>query len=314
VRTKSWLTPVPPTVAIEIASRRVSIVEVSWSEGDRPAVTRQVSESFRAGAVAPALTGLNIVDPGEVSSAIERALARAEMGVPSRVALVVPDSIARVSLITLEEVPSRAADLEQVIRWQLKKATPFSLDDAQVSHFIVSSDGAATTMAAVVARRDVVSEYEATVGHLGIQPGVVDLASLNVMNVVIGSGTIPSGDWLLVHRADESTTLAILRGRSLMLYRHRMRVDDESLGLLVHQTAMYHEDRLGGSGFARVWVSGGGHDIESVRLQTSERLGMPVESVDIRDTALVASGADIPVDTLDSLAAPVGALIRDHVT
>jgi len=45
------------------------------------------------------------------------------------------------------------------------------------------------------------------------------------MNTVIGAGAAPDGDWLLVHLASEATSLAILRGRSLMFYRHRTAID-----------------------------------------------------------------------------------------
>ncbi len=71
-----------------------------------------------------------------------------------------PDSVARVSLLNFEQLPGRASDLDQLIRWQLRKATPFPLDDAQVSHFKASADGGATTLAAVIARKDVIAQYE----------------------------------------------------------------------------------------------------------------------------------------------------------
>ena len=94
-------------------------------------------------------------------------------------------------------------------------------------------------MAGVVSRRDVVAEYEAVAAAVGIHAGIVDLASFNVMNAIVGVGGQVAGDWLLVHLAAEATTLAILRGDQLMFYRHRTAVDEEPLGALVHQTAMY---------------------------------------------------------------------------
>ncbi len=59
-------------------------------------------------------------------------------------------------------MPARPADLDQLIRWQLKKATPFPIEDAQVE--LISSPTRrrpGTTLAAVVARRDVIAQYEA---------------------------------------------------------------------------------------------------------------------------------------------------------
>jgi hypothetical protein len=194
----------------------------------------------------------------------------------------------------------------------LRKATPFPIDDAQVTHFTASTQAAATIVAAVVARREVVSEYEQAAASAGIHAGLVDLASFNVMNAAIGSGLAPAEDWLLVHRLPEATTLAILRGKDLLFYRHRTTVDDEPLGALVHQTAMYHEDRLGGGGFTRVIVSGGSADVDAARDEIRSRFDVQVATLDIRSAAGLGDRIDASQDVLDALAAPVGILIREQ--
>ncbi len=310
-RRNSWWTAAPPNVAIEIASHRVTVAALSGS-GTSALITHQASEMLPAGAVVPAATGVNIPDTDAVADALRRALERAGLGSVRRAAMVVPDSIARVSLLLLEQVPPRAADLEQLVRWQVGKATPFPLDDAQLTHFVANTDGSITTIAAIVARRDVVSQYEAVAGAAGIHAGIVDLASLNVMNGVIAAGGSADGDWLLVHLASESTTLAILRGGQLMFYRHRASIDDEPLRALVHQTAMYHEDRLGGSRFARVWLCGIGSGVDDARRQISGRLGVPVQSVDVRPAIGGIDRMTASLEALDALAAPVGILLRER--
>jgi Tfp pilus assembly PilM family ATPase len=306
----TWTTAAPPLVAIEISSQRVTVVQVTRSAG-KVAVASLASEPLPAGALTPALTGTNIVQRDVVVAAAKRALDRAGLGSTRRAALVVPDSIARVSLVPLEHVPAKAQDLDQLLRWQLKRSMPFPLEEAQVSHFTASTEGTITTMATVVARRDVVSEYEAIAGALGIHAGIVDLASFNVMNAIIAAGGDGAGDGLLVHLAPEATTLAILRGGSLLFYRHRG-ADEEPLGALVHQTAMYHEDRLGGGAFARVWLCGGRAVSAEARDQISGRLGVPIESVDVRPAATLAGQSVAAPDLLDALVAPVGALLVER--
>jgi len=313
-RSSGFLAPVPPTVAIEIARRRVTVVELGGSRGG-PVVSTYASEPLDDGLVTPGLAAPNIPDPKPVADALERALARAGLRSASRAALVIPDSVARVSLVSFEKLPARAADLDQLVRWQLKKATPFPIDDAQVTHFPAHSAAGSVTLAAVAARTDVIAQYEAVTDAAGVRAGIVDLASLNVMNAIIGAGAAPPGDWLLVHLAAEGTTLAILRGSDLLFYRHRMAVEDETLAALVHQTAMYHEDRLGTSQFTRVWLSGaslGAADGEQARREISERLGIQAEAVDIRPAASLGSRVTASPDVLDSLAAPVGVLLRER--
>ena len=310
-RRSSWLASPPPTVAIEIASHRVTVAALAGS-GASALITHQASETLPEGAVVPAASGVNIPDVGLVADSLRRAIERAGLGSVRRAAMVVPDSIARVSLLLLEQVPARPADLDQLVRWQVSKATPFSIEDTQISHFVANTDGSITTIAAVMARRDVIAQYEAVAQAAGIHGGLVDLASLNVMNGVIGAGGAADGDWLLVHLASESTTLAILRGDQLMFYRHRAAVDDEPLRALVHQTAMYHEDRLGGSRFARVWLCGIGSGADDARRQISGRLGVPVQSVDVRPAIGGAERMTASLEALDALAAPVGMLIRER--
>jgi Tfp pilus assembly PilM family ATPase len=298
-------------VAIEIASRRVTVVSVERSDAG-PVVSGQATEALPEGAVVPALAAGNLRLPDAVTEALARALDRAGLGSARRAALVVPDSVARVSLLTLDDLPSRPDDLDRFMRWQLRKSTPFAIEEAQVSYFPAGGSGRPATMAGVVARRDVVAEYEAIPAALGIHAGIVDLASFNVMNAIIGVGGEVPGDWLLVHLAAEATSLAIVRGHQLMFYRHRTAVDEESLGSLVHQTAMYHEDRLGGGGFARVWLSGGGPATDAARAEVSARLNVSVGTFDIASAAGVRDRGGSTTDLADTLAAPVGILIRER--
>jgi Tfp pilus assembly PilM family ATPase len=310
----SWLTAVPPKVAIEIASGRVTVVELG-RVGGTAAVTGYATEPLDPDAVVPTLSGVNIRDVSVVADTVRRAFDRAGLGSVSRAALVVPDGVARVTLLNFEQLPARSEDLEKLIRWQLRKATPFPMDEAQISWFLGHRVGSSNGVVVTVARRDVMTQYEAVADALGVHAGIVDLASFNVMNAVIGAGGAPASDWLLVTTAAEATTLLIGRGEDLMFYRHRAAVDEEPLSALVHQTAMYHEDRLGGSRFSRVWLCGAGlaRQADQVRREISERLGVPAETVDTRPAAGLPDRVSASVEVLDTLAAPVGVLLRDLV-
>jgi Tfp pilus assembly PilM family ATPase len=313
-RSGSLLSAPPPAAAIEIAAGRISVAEVG-SGADGLTVNGFASEPLPESAVTPSLTGVNIADPAAVTAALKRAYERAGIRAPRRAALIVPDSVARLTLLTFEELPPKAADADQLIRWQIRKATPFPLEDAQVTHVVTHQAPGATTVAAIVARRDVIAQYEQVVTPLGILPGIVDLASLNVVNAVLAGGAAPAGDWLLVSVARESTALAIVRSGQLMFYRLRLSIDDEPLGALVHQTSMYHQDRLGGGTFARVWLcgaawaDGGG---ETIRREISDRLGVQAEPVDVRVAATMRDRIGVSPDVLDAMAAPMGVLLRER--
>jgi Tfp pilus assembly PilM family ATPase len=308
-RRSTSLAAAPPSLAVEIASRRITVLEMGRSAGG-PVVTAHGSEPLPPGAVTPALTGTNIAQVPVVATALRKALERAGLKAARRAALIVPDSVARVSLLTFEQVPQKSADLDQLVKWQLKKHAPFPIEEAQVCHFRAYTGDTGTVIGAVCSRRDVIAQYEAVTDAVGMHAGVVDLASMNVMNAIMAAGAAPQTDWLLVCLAPEGTALAILRGSQLMFYRHRTAVDSEPLTSLVHQTAMYHEDRLGGSRFSRVWIAGGAS--EAARQDVSARLGVPVESVDIRPAASLQDREPATPELLDALAAGVGILLRER--
>lgn len=303
-----------PSIGVEFAARRVTVVSVSL--GGPPAVVLgHATEPLPEGALTPALNALNVHDRAAVSSALKRGFER--LGVrPKRVGVVLADSVARVSLVRFDKVPARASDLEHLVRWQVRKAAPFRLEDAQIAY----SAGAAHAeggreFVVTLARRDVIEEYEQVCADAGAHAGLVDLATFNLINVVTAAmRPAPSGDWLLVHCTPEYSTLAIVRGTDLIFFRSRPNEGDEGLTDLVHQTAMYHEDRLGGGGIPRVILVGvaaaGSNRADEVRRALQERMGVPVEAIDPRGAAALRDRISASQELLDLLAPPLGLLLR----
>src|SRR5262249_22110292 len=120
-----------PTAAVEIAAGRVSAATIEW-RGKQAVVGAYATELLPAGALVPSLHGADVHDRRTVLGALTRALER--VGRPRRVGLVVPDVTAKVSLVKFERVPPRAQDLDQLVRWQVRKTAPFPIDEAQVSY------------------------------------------------------------------------------------------------------------------------------------------------------------------------------------
>jgi hypothetical protein len=172
---------------------------------------------------------------------------------------------------------------------------------------------------ALLARRDVVESYERACEAAGAYPGIVDLASMNLMNAVLATqGAAPSSaDWLLVHVAPEYSTLAVVRGDDLIFFRTRPSEQDDDLADMVHQTAMYHEDRLGGGGFSRVVLAGastrGADAAERLRRQLEERVGTRVDVLDFRGAVALRDRIAAAPELLDSLAPAIGVLLREQV-
>ncbi|HZP47986.1 MAG TPA: pilus assembly protein PilM [Vicinamibacterales bacterium] len=299
-----------PATAVEIAANRVSAATIE-QRGGQPVVSAYAIEPLPDGALVPSLTTINTHNRTQVATALARVLDK--VGRPRRIGLLIPDQVARVSIVRFEKVPGRAHDLEQLIRWQVKKAAPFPIEEAQVSHVpgIVAPDGHDFVVS--VARRAVVEEYEALVAEHGAHPGIVDLSSFNVVNAVLGAANPPAADWLLVDVAADSASILIVRGGHVIFFRNRAADADGSLADLVHQSAMYYEDRLQGAGFTRVMLAGAGTiDADQARRSLEERLTTRVEAVDPRQAASLADRIAAAPQLLDALSPLVGLLLRDR--
>jgi len=306
-----------PAAAVEIAATRVSGASLEW-RGRQAAVTAHALETLPEGALVSSLTAANIVDRAAVAGALGRVLER--IGRPRRIALVIPDPVAKVSLISFERVPERQQDLDELVRWQVRKSAPFPIEDAQVSYVAGRQSPDGHEFVVSLARRDVIVEYEQLAAAEGAHAGIVDLATFNVINAVLApssAGSGIAGDWLLVNVAPDYVTLAILRGPHLLFFRNRAAETDGTLADLVHQTAMYYEDRLGGGGFERVLLAGAGGggarragDVELVRRSLQQRLEATVDTVDPRAAVTLTDRISAGPEFLDTLAPLVGVLLR----
>jgi Tfp pilus assembly PilM family ATPase len=315
-----------PGVAVELNARYISAASIEH-RGGSPVVSAHAAEALPAGALVPSLTAPNIQNRQAVVSALGRVLE--QVGRPKRVGLVVPDLVAKVSLVRFEQVPSRASDLDQLVRWQVRKTAPFPIDEAQVSFVpgikvLAGADpaggGAGQEFVVCLARRATIEDYESVCADAGAHAGLVDLATFNVVNAVMAAApdvAAGASDWLVVSVAPEDASIAILRGPHLIFFRNRAADSEGTLADLFHQARMYYEDRLGGGGFARAFLTGAAGagplhaaDVEQIRRTLQDRLKTVIETIDPRAAAGLTDRISAAPALLEALTPLVGLLLR----
>jgi type IV pilus assembly protein PilM len=304
----SWLASPPPDAAVEITSAWVSAATMTLRRGG-PAIQSYAVEALPERAVVASLGSPNVVDRAAVAASLRNVVDRLGSR-PARVALIIPDVAARVSVVRFEQVPQRREDLDQLVRWQVRKAAPFPIDDASVSYSpgARGTDGSAEFIV-VLARNDVIKGYEDACADVGLHAGLVDIASFAVVNLALAAARSTEGDWLVVHTRPEYTSIAIVRSGDLIYFRNRPEDDEESLTDAVHQTAMYYQDRLAGQGFARVLL-GGISTAGELGQSLQERLGTPVEPIDPTAAAPLSDRIAATIDVMDVLSPLTGVLLR----
>jgi type IV pilus assembly protein PilM len=311
----SWLASPPPDAAVEITPLRVSAATMSTRRAQL-VIQAYAVEALPENALTASLTSQNVVDRAAVATAVRTVLGRLGSR-PARVALIVPDVAAKVSVIRFERVPPRRDDLDQLVRWQVRKAAPFPIDDACVTYTpgMRAANGGGEFVVAL-ARTDVIKGYEDACADAGVHAGLVDIATFAVVNLALASARSAQGDWLVVHMRPEYTSIAIVREGDLIFFRSRPEGDEESLTDVVHQTAMYYQDRLAGEGFTRVLLGGSSRAVGAVdqlRGSLEERLGTPVESIDPTMGAVLADRITATADVKDVLSPLAGVLLRTRV-
>src|SRR5688572_9340262 len=191
----SWLAGSPPDAAVEIAPERVSAATLA-GRGANLSVQSHATEPLPAGAVVASLGAHNLVDQAAVTAAVRAVLGRLD-GRVSRVALIIPDVAVKVSLVRFDQVPARRDDLDQLVRWQVRKSAPFPIADASVRY----AKGAALPnggreVVVVLAPRHVVEEYERACTPGGVYAGRVAPATVSALNYALEAPNLPGGNSL----------------------------------------------------------------------------------------------------------------------
>jgi len=307
-----------PQAAISIAGDSITAIELSVAKGQSSLSFQQI-KSLETGAVVPSMMSPNIADSKFVADALNEVLASYKQR-PTRISLVLPDTIAKVTLLSFETVPDHETDLAALIRLKLQKSTPFSLNEAQLSYAACGVDATKQSQFLVAAvQQSVLQEYENICTDVGLQVGCVDLAIFNLINMSICATSAKNADdWLMVHLAHRYNTLAIVRGSQLIFYRNQTSELGNPLDNFIYQTAMYYEDRLGGDGVKRVVFASSSIENPSDILEkvfersfnTSNTVAL--EQLGSHIASIIHNARPIPINSLDRLAAPIGILLRDR--
>ena len=129
----SWLVdPEPPGLGIDIRQDEIAVVRLS--EKRKPL---EIDLSFTS----PLPEGLlhlhmlepNILDEEAFSKTVEGALVRAQLGGRKRMALSLPDHLARIAVMELPDPPRSSAELVEFLKFRMKKSLPFDVEKARVA-------------------------------------------------------------------------------------------------------------------------------------------------------------------------------------
>ena len=300
---RRFMEPERPLVAIEVRASAVGVVRVRRERG-RLVVGAAASMELPPGALALSLTQPNLADAARFRQALHGALERAGVLGGAKVALVLPDTAARVALVPAVEVPARKpAELDEILRFRLRKTMPFEVRDARVAH-AAPGNGPSDVLVVAAAAGPVVAGYEEVCRSLGLAPGLVEVAGMALARAAFSGRA--DGDGLLVNWDEGYLTLVLARDGWPILVRTLAGPAVATTADVLREvssTLTYYRERLGGAGLARAFVRSTVHAPETATSALAPALQIVPEPLD----AWAALGG-APAEASQALAAAAAAL------
>jgi Tfp pilus assembly PilM family ATPase len=276
-----FLTPEYPLTAVEVRTRSVGVVRLVRDKG-RLQLGSAASLELPPGTLQLSMVEPNIVDPTTFKTVLSSALERAGVLNAGRIALVLPDPVARVSLLPAGEVQGRRpSDVEEIVRFRLRKSVPFEIREAQVAWMALPPGAGDPMVLAGAIFRPVLEGYEQACRALRLDPGLVELAGLALHESQARRQA--DGDRLLVNWDDGYLSLILSRNGVPVLVRTltgESAARSEEVVREVGATVIYYRERLGGAGLAGAAVRSASLPPAEAIAILEEPLGIAPEVVD----------------------------------
>lgn len=275
-RLRDYFTAPPVCRAVfQVSAGRLTGLRAAVKNGSPAA---RASLALRPGAVVPSLDRPNLADAAHVESVVAEAVR--SLGLADRqAALLLPELCARVYIVGVDSAAASPEEREALFRWRVAKQAPSLPEDARWSVGYLPA-GTGERIIGVVARAEVVAEYEALFARHRVRVGVATLPTLSLLRLLQGA---PGGNAVLVNAEEGVLAVAAVMGGKLALYRQKpLGGDDVTAAHVVKEaenTIHFLEDREREK-VETVWVrsllAGGDQAVEA---GLAGILGVPVRSV-----------------------------------
>jgi len=295
------LRPKYPPVAVEVDRGQLTLVRVALRRRSRP-----VLESFRIQQAPEHAVGATIFKPnlGSLADLTRQAreLFESSGTKPGKVSLILPDNLAKVSIVTLPERPATRKQLREMLRFKLRRSVPFRLEEAAISSWALPGPGPELNLLVAVMLRSVVEQYEAAFEAAGARPGLVDLCTPSLFNLArpgIAKAVSSGADAALLNCTRNYFTLMIVRADRVVFFRCKTYAGGEEadasgrLAVMAREltsSLSYYADKLGGSGVGTVFVRAVSPGLDEV-VPVLERIGVTsVRAIDAAEALDPLSG------------------------
>ena len=318
-RLLEWRPSYPP-LAVEIDRGEAVLVRLRRRRGGA-ALEAHGFREIPDDVVGASIFRPNLAAPEETAARLKDLFAKTGTK-PGRVSLVLPDNLAKLAIVTLPERPAGRKQLEEVLRFKLRRSVPFRLDEAAVSFQVLHETPGEVSVLASVMLRSVVEQYESAIERAGGTPGLVDLctpALVNLCRKELEEATRSGSDAALVNAAKGYFSLVIVRGGRIVFFRCKSyaSVDEEGpavaggspLARELATSISYYEDKLAGVDLGTAFVRTVSAPYEEIA-EILERRGITkIARVDPSAALGLGAGLRLDPEAAQRIAPCVGAAV-----
>jgi type IV pilus assembly protein PilM len=298
----------PPEFAFEIAPDGIGMLRT------RPAGGALQHVPLKPGTLSPSPVRENVLDPAAFADAVRRLVPPATRKARRSAALILPDNCVRIAVLDFDTLPDKEEERRSLINFRLRKSVPFDVDQAALSYFPQAGKKVIVTLAP----SEIVSHYEAPFRAAGLQPGLVTVSSLAIVDLLPTSGSL-----VLAHRSPGALTILALSNGVVTIARTLEIADvpqaevisaadefgadsiadplDEIIAA-IYPTLAYIEDNEGARP-SRLFITGFGGQTKSASLRLLTELAIEVEPIETPFPGLAGYLASLnPQDTKQAAA------------
>lgn len=240
------LAPPAPRVAFEVRGTTLGAVKLSASGRE---LESAVFVDIPSGILDATSLETPVANPDAFSAEVERLCEQTRISRDSRIAVVLPDAVARLALVPRESMRGTASERKDVVRFRLRKLLPYDSHGACIA---IDQQETGEALAVAVSQA-ALGAFEQPFREIGLDPGLVEVSGLAIVR-----GLVPErGDWLIVNWEPEYLSLLVVRDGVVLLTRNLSGLGiagEQDVAREVANTTLYHRERLGGRPLAGAFL------------------------------------------------------------
>ena len=315
-----WLVdPEPPGLGIDLRSNELAIARLS-EKRTTPEIDLCFTSPLAKGQLRFTMHEPNVLDEEGFQKSLESALLRAGVAGRKRIALTLPDYVARLSITELPDPPRSRTELAEMLKFRLKKSLPFDTAEARLA--FERLPGNTPTFLTGVMREAVVAQYEEIFTGLGFHVGLVLPASLSVLTLLrplARKELAPGADYFFVNVEREYFSVSLVRDRDVPVLTRTLGLrsttgeappfDAQDLLQELIPTAIYYREKLAGGSLERIYYRSLRPDLTHLRELLEDQFEAPTEPFNLTKSIAVAKDVGMDAAVADSVAAAAGAAL-----